>query len=159
MTNYWIVETYTKKLMSKVSLEDDTLHQQVLYAKGAPNERCYLEAPSVTGNESDDYVTVNGDPGTHGEEGAAGASALSLSYNEQGHKDACVSRIRTERDPKLGKTDWTQTLDVVSSGTLTQQDQDDWATYRQALRDLPDPTSTPDPRDFDFDNGWPTDPV
>jgi hypothetical protein len=39
-------------------------------------------------------------------------------------------RIRAERDSKLVESDWTQVLDAAV-------DQVAWATYRQALRDIP----------------------
>ena len=151
MTNYWVVETYTKKLMSKVSLEDDTLHQQVIYAKGAPNERCYLECPTVTGNQSDDYVEVDGDP----EQG--GASALSLSYDATTHQQACLDKMRDERQKKLQDTDWMMSVDIVPNEVLTQTQQDNWAAWRQELRDLPE--NTADTRDFDFESDWPAEPL
>ena len=39
--------------------------------------------------------------------------------------------LRQERDKKLTETDWRATVDYPGS------DQDEWKTYRQALRDLP----------------------
>jgi hypothetical protein len=39
-------------------------------------------------------------------------------------------QIRLWRDAQLNRTDWTQLLDAPV-------DKDAWATYRQALRDLP----------------------
>ena len=150
MTNYWIVETYSKKLTSKVTLEDASLHQQIMYSKGASNERCYLQAPAVTGNQSNDYVQVDGDE-------TQGAAALSLSYDATAHQLDCLTKMRTDRAQKLKDTDWTQSVDTVPSGTLTQTQQDNWAAYRQSLRDLPE--NTADPRDFDFENDWPTEPL
>lgn len=39
-------------------------------------------------------------------------------------------KIRTDRDAKLSASDWTQVIDAPV-------DQAAWATYRQALRDIP----------------------
>jgi hypothetical protein len=46
-------------------------------------------------------------------------------------------RMRHWRDTELARTDWTQVADAPVDKTA-------WATYRQALRDLP--TSNADPR-------------
>ena len=52
---------------------------------------------------------------------------------EQAWADDADTRIavavREERDDKLAETDWMANSDVTMS--------DDWATYRQALRDVP----------------------
>ena len=52
---------------------------------------------------------------------------------EQAWADAADTRIavavREERDAKLAACDWMANSDVTMS--------DDWATYRQALRDVP----------------------
>ena len=39
--------------------------------------------------------------------------------------------LRVERDLRIAETDWRATVDYPGT------DQDDWRTYRQALRDLP----------------------
>ena len=57
--------------------------------------------------------------------------------------------LRRERNKKLVESDWTQMNDVVLSNA------DEWKTYRQALRDLPEnvvPTSE------DMDALFPTKP-
>jgi len=51
--------------------------------------------------------------------------------------DSFLARLRHWRDGELARTDWTQVADAPV-------DQAAWATYRQALRDLP--TSNTDPR-------------
>jgi len=51
--------------------------------------------------------------------------------------DKLFKRIRKWRDSELVKSDWTQLADSVCDKTA-------WATYRQALRDLP--ASNKDPR-------------
>ena len=48
-----------------------------------------------------------------------------------------LARLRYWRDTELARTDWTQVADAPV-------DQIAWATYRQALRDLP--SSNKDPR-------------
>lgn len=53
--------------------------------------------------------------------------------------------IRAERNAKLSACDWTQLADAP----LTDVEKADWATYRQALRDLPSTQSDP------FDIAWP----
>mgnify|MGYP005997138685 FL=1 len=56
-----------------------------------------------------------------------------------------AERVRTERNKKLADTDWTQLAD--SSANTTS-----WATYRQALRDLPTTDGWP------HNITWPTEP-
>lgn len=47
-----------------------------------------------------------------------------------------AASVRAERDGKLTETDWTQVADAPV-------DQTAWATYRQALRDLPEQAGFP----------------
>ena len=63
-------------------------------------------------------------------------------------KANAMIRIRSTRDALLTTCDWTQIPDV-SIAKKTE-----WATYRQALRDLPN-TITTDPRTW---NEWPINP-
>jgi len=58
---------------------------------------------------------------------------------------AQATSVRQQRDDKLSKCDWTQVADAPV-------DKAAWATYRQALRDLPKETG------FPWDMTWPTDP-
>ena len=53
--------------------------------------------------------------------------------------------VRAQRNRKLADCDWTQLDDSV-------QDKSSWATYRQALRDVPQNNADP------FDISWPTGP-
>lgn len=51
-----------------------------------------------------------------------------------------MQRMRDERDSLLSQTDWTQLSDVLqdsSGGSLTQEQIDNYAQYRQELRDMP----------------------
>jgi hypothetical protein len=52
-----------------------------------------------------------------------------------------LTRMRYWRDTQLARTDWTQVSDAPV-------DQAAWATYRQALRDLP--ASNSDPRKIEL---------
>lgn len=53
-----------------------------------------------------------------------------------GANDRAAAEVRTERDTKLTESDWTQVVDAPV-------DQAAWATYRQALRDIPSQTGFP----------------
>jgi hypothetical protein len=55
--------------------------------------------------------------------------------------DVFLTRMRHWRNGELARTDWTQVADAPV-------DQAAWATYRQALRDLP--ASNVDPRKIDL---------
>lgn len=56
-----------------------------------------------------------------------------------------AQRIRTQRTLTLQSTDWTQLADSPVNKEL-------WATYRQALRDMPDQEG------FPWDIAWPSQP-
>ncbi len=66
----------------------------------------------------------------------------------QSAKDSAMAQIRSQRDGLLTQTDGTQAVDNPSPKKA------EWATYRQALRDLP-ATITGDPRTF---SNWPRNP-
>lgn len=53
--------------------------------------------------------------------------------------------LRTERDARLARSDWTQVADAPVNA-------EHWALYRQALRDLPQNTTDP------FNPEWPNEP-
>ena len=53
--------------------------------------------------------------------------------------------VRSSRDEKLKETDWTQVADAPVDKTV-------WATYRQALRDVPNQSG------FPWEVTWPTQP-
>ena len=53
-----------------------------------------------------------------------------------GANDRAAAEIRKERDAKLTESDWTQVADAPV-------DQAAWATYRQALRDIPSQAGFP----------------
>jgi len=53
---------------------------------------------------------------------------------ESGKEDRALEALRKERNKLLVESDWTQVIDAAV-------DQAAWATYRQALRDLPENTA------------------
>jgi hypothetical protein len=65
----------------------------------------------------------------------------------QSAKDSAMAQIRGQRNSLLKDCDWTQISDSTADKTA-------WATYRQALRDLPS-SITVDPRTF---SDWPHNP-
>lgn len=64
----------------------------------------------------------------------------------QSAKDSAMSNIRATRNELLKDCDWTQIVDCTADKTA-------WATYRQALRDLP--SGITEPRTF---SAWPNNP-
>ncbi len=70
----------------------------------------------------------------------------------------CMQVLRGRRTMLLQQSDWTQFAD----SPLTDSKKAEWATYRQALRDLP--ANNPDPKWQDGDNtklpdiDWPEEP-
>jgi hypothetical protein len=64
----------------------------------------------------------------------------------QVNKQHAMDKLRGERNARLSACDYTQLPDFASDKTA-------WATYRQALRDLP--ANVPDARIFDT---WPNKP-
>jgi hypothetical protein len=65
----------------------------------------------------------------------------SLGNDDEVSNETYLTRMRYWRDGELARTDWTQLADSVC-------DKAPWATYRQALRDLP--TSNADPRKIEL---------
>jgi hypothetical protein len=65
----------------------------------------------------------------------------------QAAKDSAMSNIRGTRNQLLNACDWTQAVDC----TIAKKTE--WATYRQALRDLP--STITEPRTF---SAWPNNP-
>jgi hypothetical protein len=64
-----------------------------------------------------------------------------LGNNETVSDEIYLARMRYWRDTELARTDWTQVEDAPV-------DKAAWATYRQALRDLP--ASNADPRQIEL---------
>lgn len=59
--------------------------------------------------------------------------------------DEQATRVRADRDKRLAETDWTQVADAPVN-------QEAWAVYRQALRDIPSQVG------FPWDVTWPDQP-
>ena len=64
-----------------------------------------------------------------------------LGNDQEVSNEIFLNRLRHWRNTELSRTDWTQLADSVC-------DKDAWATYRQALRDLP--ASNADPRQIEL---------
>lgn len=60
-------------------------------------------------------------------------------------RDEFVAKVKQDRNRRLSESDWTQAPDV-------SVDKQAWATYRQALRDVPSQSGYP------FNVEWPTPP-
>ena len=89
------------------------------------------------------HATPNGNvPFTPEEE--AEWDAMEAEY-AAGADDRAAAEVREERDDKLAASDWTQVADAPV-------DQTAWATYRQALRDVPAQAGFPNTIT------WPTEP-
>lgn len=78
----------------------------------------------------------------------AAQTAVAMTPEEirQSQEPEAWANLRSTRNAKLSETDWTQVADAPV-------DQAAWATYRQALRDLP--ANTVDP----FNPVWPVEPA
>jgi len=73
-------------------------------------------------------------------------SISEMSDETKAAKDAEQAKnIRSDRDKRLSDTDWTQVADAPV-------DKAAWATYRQALRDVPSQAG------FPYDINWPSKP-
>lgn len=64
-----------------------------------------------------------------------------LGNDDEVSNEIYLARLRYWRDTELTRTDWTQIADAPT-------DKAAWATYRQALRDLP--ASNADPRKIEL---------
>lgn len=75
----------------------------------------------------------------------AGASSLTLAGDNNAKSSPLWSDMRAQRNALLSSTDWTQAADVqAGTAVLSAQEKTDYATYRQALRDLPGNTANPE---------------
>lgn len=67
------------------------------------------------------------------------------------NSESFMAWLRMERDTRLGMNDWTQMPD----SQLTDSEKAEWATYRQALRDVPANNANINSLD---EVSWPTEP-
>lgn len=89
------------------------------------------------------HATSNGNiPFTAEEE--AEWDAIKAEY-DAGSDERVATKVREDRDLKLVASDWTQVIDAPV-------DQAAWASYRQALRDIPEQEGFPN------SINWPTEP-
>lgn len=130
MTNYVIKENdrvYVKPLISKKKPDNCV---GVLPEGIAPEDYPYLQAVPVY---SEDYPEMVVGHDISVDQAAKDADAPNI----QAEKDTEAMReLRQKRDLLLSETDFTQLADAP----ITEQQKTDYATYRQALRDLPDNT-------------------
>lgn len=68
-----------------------------------------------------------------------------MNQREIDRQELAAEIARNDRNEKLSQSDWTQVSDVPV-------DQASWATYRQALRDIPEQEGFPE------NINWPTEP-
>lgn len=61
------------------------------------------------------------------------AEEIAIADEARERVDLDLQGIRGDRNFKLRDSDWTQTVDAP----LTAEKKEEWATYRQALRDFP----------------------
>lgn len=71
-----------------------------------------------------------------------------LKFAKDKEYDVIGNKIRSERNHLLALCDWTQNAD----SPLSNEQKAAWATYRQALRDVPEQPG------FPYDVVWPTQP-
>ena len=105
------------------------------------------EEPTPTYNPQTEYISLNTQPSLVNGIWTLGWTINTLTTDQQ--SAATVARavfVRQQRDAKLTACDWTQ----VSDCPLTNKAE--WATYRQALRDLTKETG------FPWTMTWPHDP-
>lgn len=84
---------------------------------------------------------------TTGETTSAPETSEEIANRESKLTELQPVNIREERDAKLTESDWTQVVDAPVNQAA-------WATYRQALRDIPTHANFPNLTETD----WPTKP-
>jgi hypothetical protein len=131
----------------------DTLTQEVAEALGVD---VVLEGPQATGGTHYQYSQRSGVEQINGKwytkyilgpvfaDGETTAAEQEAAYRAT--KDAEQAKsVRDQRKTKLAESDWTQIADSTA-------DKAAWATYRQALRDVPSQSG------FPWEVTWPTTP-
>lgn len=83
---------------------------------------------------------------------SATQSIVDKTNKQQIVSDQCKSQIRSKRNARLNRTDWTQLPDV----DLTAEQKAAWQTYRQTLRDFMD--TLPEIIDASYRPTWPVSP-
>jgi hypothetical protein len=139
----WVAQTYAKSL-SGISEEAVNLFDLDIVFEGPQatggTVYQYSQADGVEQIDGKWYTKYILGPVFTGDTAAADEAAY------KAMKDAEQSeRVRDERNERLSTCDWTQLADSTADKTA-------WATYRQALRDVPSQT------DFPWTIDWPTQP-
>ena len=101
----------------------------------------------ANGNWVENYVARDMFADTTDEDGVTTTKAEHEAAYQAGLDAKVAESNRTKRDGLLADTDWTQVADAPVDATA-------WATYRQALRNLPSHTNWPNLNDGD----WPVKP-
>jgi hypothetical protein len=100
---------------------------EIEYTDGSPNEK--IEELGIYEQAVD---TFNNEKQRLEDEQKAREDAIEASRDYW-------AELRSLRDQKLTKCDWTQ----IPDAPLTEEQKTAWRTYRQALRDLPENTEDP----------------
>ena len=123
--------------MSKFTIYDSDTNEIIMLFDGLESDAA-LNGSYLAGEYSaKEYTIVDGEP-----------VRKSDSAIEQAEIDRAWIELRNRRNGYLSDSDWTQGPD----SPLTEQQKQEWVTYRQTLRSLPE--NTTDPRT----PTWPTKP-
>lgn len=127
---YREVEVQSGKLGVLIWDESDSRDGEIVWAKGASNERQLLAVPDDA--KSMEHLTV--------QDAIQGQDAMgedihvySLLADNAAYDAMKMDEIRAERDVLLRDSDFSQLDDAPYNASSKAE----WATYRQALRDLP----------------------
>lgn len=96
---------------------------------------------------SDGLVVAFGPNNEHYEPTVKAGETLAIEQ-DQPTRSRSASEVRQDRNNRLAASDWTQMPDYSGPSKA------DWATYRQALRDITTHSNFPDLQDSD----WPVEP-
>ena len=141
----WVAQTYAKSLSGITEEVVNRFESDIVF-----------EGPQATGGTVYQYSQRDGVEQIEGKwytkyilgpvftDGETTAAEQEAAYKAT--KDAeCASNVRDERNHKLSACDWTQLADSTADKTA-------WATYRQALRNVPSQDG------FPWTIEWPTQP-
>lgn len=133
VTHYAYAEAIVQsKTITKIFWDkDDSLDRTVSAFKGAPNERQYLK---LADNAFEDVRFLDVHEAIVGQDALGNdIKEYSITNDIDVRNDILMSEIRQKRDMLLKECDWTQIPDSPLAANIKQ----DWANYRQALRDFP----------------------
>ena len=105
------------------------------------------EQAQPTYDPSTQKLVRNDQPTLSGTDWVLGWTVQTMTADEQAAaKTQKATAVRSDRNNRLAQSDWTQLTDAPEINKLA------WATYRQALRDIPSQAG------FPWDIQWPTQP-